>query len=186
MIEEKKLQQEGMAIQQISKILEPLEEDGKKSVVEYILKRFGVNVSSTSSKLDDSSARDDVSFKGVTTQQKKSTIEDGQPKSTVTDIRTFADLKKPKRIVEQVALVAFYLLEYANESEKTQEFGPEHIEKYCTQARFLSLSTRKKICMALTNTKNAGYIERIGTGKYKLTPVGFKLIKNDLPRDGLN
>ena len=143
--------------------MELLEEDGKKSVIEYILKRFGVNVSSTSSKLDDFSVGDSVSFKGVAVHGKTSTIEEDQPQSTVTDIRTFADIKKPKSIVEQVALVAFYLLECANESEKTQEFSSEHIEKYFTQARFLSLGTRKN---------------KIGKESYYINTRLFNLLKS--------
>lgn len=182
MKEEQKLHQEGKAIQEISKILEPLEEAGKRSVVEYVLKRIGIDVSSTNSQLDNSSDRDNVFSKGIITPEVDSTTEKNQSQLAIKDIRTFAELKKPKSIPEQVAVVAFYLLEYANKSERIQEFTSEYVKKYFTQARFLSLSTRKKENMALINTEKAGYIDKVARGKYKLNSKGFDLVKNLLPR----
>ena len=174
----------GAAIQEISKILEPVEGEGRKSVVEYVLRRFGISVSSKDTRLDHSSVRSDLLSENSTTKKKDSIIQQDQLQS-ITDIRAFAELKNPKSITEQVAVVAFYLLEYANESEKTQEFSSEHIKQYFTQARFLSLSTRRKINMALIHTKEAGYIDKVARGKYKLNSKGFNLVKDLLPRGEL-
>ena len=150
-----------------------------------MLRRFRITVSSRNTKSDDFLVERDILSENNISLKKDSTVQRDQLQS-ITDIRTFADRKKPKLIVEQVAFVAFYLLEYANDSEKTQEFGPEHIKKYFIQARFLSLSTRRKLNIALINTKKAGYIDKVARGKYKLNSVGYNLVKDTLPRKDSN
>ncbi len=163
------LESEGKAIQDISKILKPLDIASKKNVVEYVFKSLGLN-----QHLDHSND---------TTPEKSSVsnsifAQQNEPLTKVMDIRSFAIQKKPKTTVQKIALVGFYLSEIAKEDEKAEQFRVNDIEKYFKQAGF---KLPANVSVELSRTKDAGYIEKTQKGKYKLNPVGYNLIAYTLP-----
>jgi hypothetical protein len=97
--------------------------------------------------------------------------------SSIKDLR---DEKQPDSSNQMAALVAFYLAEVAPSHERKGTVTAADIEKYFKQARF---NLPKKIAMTLPNATAAGYFESIGSGTYKLNPVGYNLIAHGLPRD---
>ena len=48
------------------------------------------------------------------------------------------------------------------------------------QARF---PLPKRIDQVLVNTQKAGYVNRVGTGEYTLSPVGYNLVEHTLGSD---
>ena len=95
-------------------------------------------------------------------------------------VKDLREEKKPESSNQMAALVAFYLQEIADESERKPSITAADIEKYFKQARF---NLPKKIAMALPNAAAAGYLDSVGSGAYKLNPVGYNLVAHGLPRD---
>ena len=95
------------------------------------------------------------------------------------DIKSLKEQKRPASAIEMAALVAFYLSEHAPETDRKNEVDVDDMVKYFKQAVF-SLPKRPKTL--LVNVKNAGYVESVGSGKYKLNPVGYNLVAHNLPR----
>ena len=168
------LQNEGKAIQDISQILEKLDTNSRKNVVEYIFKSLGINLS------DNNYTNANNSAENFDKKTEEHFLSKTQDKSKwPSDIRSLADQKKPKSFLEKIALVAFYLSECAKQNERTKEFSSKTMEKYFKQAGF---PLPAKMPVILAQTTNAGYIDNITRGKYKLNPVGFNLIYHQLPK----
>ena len=156
------LQNEGNAIKEISKILNPLEKESQKRIVEYVFKALKGPLSSLP---DVNSASEENLSSHKTTTHKKEYIP---------DIRTLAKTKDPKSDIQKAVLVAFYLSEHKNISQ----VSAQDINKYFKQAGF---RLPKNATSTLVNTKTAGYFEQGDKGKYKLNPVGYNLIAHSLP-----
>lgn len=71
------------------------------------------------------------------------------------------------------ALVAFYVSELAPEGERKNTITKAEIERYFKSAQFHLPSDA---AFTLVNAKNAGYLDRVGSGQYKLNPVGYNLV----------
>jgi hypothetical protein len=100
------------------------------------------------------------------------------------DIRSFRELKQPASGQEMAAILAFYLSEHVREDERRAGISPSDVEKYFKQAGF-PLPARSR--SVLFNAKTAGYLEEAPTrGEYKLSPVGYNLVKYRLPRGADN
>lgn len=99
--------------------------------------------------------------------------------STPMDIRTLKEQKNPGSAIEMATLVAFYLRNCAEERERKERIGTPDVERYFNQAAF-PLPARPE--MTLFHAKNSGYLEALGDGIYRLTPVGHNLIMHTLPR----
>jgi hypothetical protein len=95
------------------------------------------------------------------------------------DIRTLKQEKQPASANEMAVLVAYYLSELAPEVERKTEVQVEDMVKYFKQASF---PLPKKPQFLLVNARNAGYFDTIGSGKYRLNPVGYNLVAHGLPR----
>ena len=104
----------------------------------------------------------------------------GTPPAGDMDIRTFAGLKSPKTLNEKVAVVAFFLAQVASPAERRDFITSEDIKPYFIQAGF-ELPTAL-INMSLTNAKNAGYLNALERGQYKLNSVGHNLVAHKLPK----
>lgn len=96
----------------------------------------------------------------------------------VTDIRQLRNDKAPRTDVEMAAVVGYYLQEEAPEGERKATFDRSDIERYFKQAGH-PLPNRP--AMTLTNAKNAGYLDLVGQGEYKLNAVGYNLVAHNLP-----
>jgi hypothetical protein len=81
-----------------------------------------------------------------------------------------------------VAVMAYYLAHHA--PEPRDYITPDDIKKYFPQANF-ELPTSPP-SQTLVNAKNAGYLEQIATGQYRLNPVGHNLVSHRLPSGETN
>jgi hypothetical protein len=99
------------------------------------------------------------------------------PQGGVTDLRSLTEQKQPRTANHMVAVMAYYLAHYT--SERRDYITPDDIKKYFPQANF-ELPTSPP-SQTLVNAKNAGYLEQIATGQYRLNPVGNNLVTHRLP-----
>jgi len=96
------------------------------------------------------------------------------------DIRTLREKKQPRTNLEMAALVAYYLADLAPQEDRKDSIDSQDVEKYFKQAGY-KLPQNAQMC--LVHTKNAGYLDALGGGVYKLNPVGHNLVVHGLPRD---
>ena len=150
-------------------ILKPLDEDARYDAINFALKRLKMTP-----------LTEDVE-RGLMADVDASISDAGSsPHPTRTaDIRSFAAQKDPKTVNEKVAVVAYYLAHLAPPDERKDKIVSEDVGKYFVQAGFpLPTSTP---AMTLTNTKNAGYLNVLDRGQYKLNAVGHNLVAHKLP-----
>jgi hypothetical protein len=152
------------AIGAIISLLEPLTEDQRGRVLEYVLKRLEMAA---------------VSPSAAAPQQ----VLGGAPNGvlSVTDIRTLTAEKQPRSSNEMAALVAYYVSEIAPEPERSETVNAQLIRKYFKMAAFPLPSALRNV---LPNATSAGYMENVGRGEYRLNPVGYNLVVHRLPRSG--
>jgi hypothetical protein len=101
------------------------------------------------------------------------------PPSTVIDIRTFKEQKRPTNAIEMACVVAYYLDSLAPPAEQIKEVVTSDIEKYFKQAGY---RLPKRMPQLLVNARASGYFDSAGHAKYKLNPVGYNLVVHSLPR----
>lgn len=167
---------EGQAISTLMSVLKPLEPDARTHVIEFVLKRLGITLNQPPAAFKSNAeppgdAAPDHSE--VTLGLQSADI------LTVTDIRSFARNKEPKTVNEKVAVVAFYLAHLAPPAERRDNLITDDIRTYFIQAGFELPSA--PATMTLTNAKNAGYLNALGGGKYRLNSVGHNLVAHKLP-----
>jgi len=169
------IDEELAAIKTITEALEPLDSESRQRALAYAMQRLGIERTGSSA----------VDLGGGATAQDATGGEVQAPPAEaaaphrVVDIRTLKEEKRPNTDVEMVTLVAYYLKQLAEEDERKDEIGTEELEKYFVQAGY-PLPKEKRF--ALTNAKNAGYLESLGRGRYKLNSVGHNLVAHGMPR----
>jgi hypothetical protein len=94
-------------------------------------------------------------------------------------IKDLKEQKEPASANQMAALVAYYLLEVAPETERKESINAADLEKYFKQARF---RLPKSLPHALPNAGAAGYFDALGNGLYRLNAVGYNLVVHALPR----
>jgi hypothetical protein len=95
------------------------------------------------------------------------------------DILSLKEQKIPTTATQMVAIVAYYLAHLA--SERQDSITKDDIQKYFVQGKFpLPAST----AMALVDAKNAGYLDAVGPGTYRLNSVGYNLVAHKMPKNG--
>lgn len=163
------------AIKTILEKLASLNSEERDRVLNYILERLGIadqGISKTSSPGALSKKIDTV----ITSPPQ----EFPRPEfSRSSDIKTLKEEKSPTTANQMVALVAYYLSEVAPEREKRNYITANDINKYFRQAQFPL--PKRKPADALTNAKNAGYLESTSAGHYNLNPVGYNLVAHKMP-----
>jgi hypothetical protein len=152
------------AIGAIIALLEPLGEEERGRVLEYVLKR-----------LDMATVRP-----AVVAAEQPSSVATNAPQ-TITDIRTLTAEKQPRSANEMAALVAYYVSELAREGDRSDTVNPDLVRKYFKMAAFPLPSALRNV---LPNAAAAGYMESVGRGEYRLNPVGYNLVVHRLPRSG--
>jgi len=98
-----------------------------------------------------------------------------------TDIRSFTEMKAPKSDQQFTAVVA-YFYQFEAKPDNRKETIDADIMKEAAR-----LAKRRQIArwnMTLTNAKNAGYLDSVGNGKFKLSSVGENLVAITLPGNG--
>ena len=96
---------------------------------------------------------------------------------TNADARSFFESKAPKSQNEGVVVAAYYLAELAPESERSDTIDVEKVQNVLRQAKF---KLPKNLKSVLVNTQAAGYLDRVGSGEYRLNPVGWNLVEHTL------
>jgi hypothetical protein len=97
------------------------------------------------------------------------------------DIKSLKENKRPTSNSEMAALVAYYLQELVHESERRSEITTDDIEKYFKQAQY---ELPASIPDVLRRAKDAGYLDSVRWGRYRLNPVGYNLVVHRLPHAG--
>lgn len=148
--------------------LTPLDQEAREHALDFVMKRLGINIPKTAP----------VPHVHAPIPAHPA----APPPVAGTDIRSFADLKEPKTLNEKVAVVAFFLSQVAPAEERRDFITSDDIKPYFIQAGF-ELPTGPTN-MTLTNAKNAGYLNAMERGQYRLNSVGHNLVAHKLPKDG--
>jgi hypothetical protein len=159
------------AITAIITALKPLDETTRLNVLEFVMKQLGIKLSGHNE------PRIAVWDSGFAPQITREEEEEEEEENDIKDIRSLANQKKPKTVNDKVAVLAYYLKTQAPKDERRDYITAEDIETYFPSADFELPVAR----MALINAKNAGYLHAMGSGKYKLNPVGHNLVTHKLP-----
>jgi hypothetical protein len=96
-----------------------------------------------------------------------------------TSIRDLRDEKQPESSNQMAALVAYYLSEIADDSERKEAVNTSDLERYFKQAGF---KLPKSLPQTLPNAAAAGYFDPTSGGLYRLNAVGYNLVAHGLPR----
>jgi hypothetical protein len=152
------------AISLIIDLLTPLDTIERTRVLEYVLKRLDMGA-----------------VQAVSTDAPEIATTSGRVTAVpfVKDVRSLAAEKQPRSANEMVALVAYYLSELAPENERSDTVNVNTIKRFFKMAAFPMPRVPKN---ALTNAAQAGYLENVSRGEYRLNPVGYNLIVHGLPR----
>jgi hypothetical protein len=165
-----KLDEELQAIATVLGALEPLKPDARSNVIDYVFRRLGI-VSAT----PDSPSPPGLNAGKTSSPAILPTTSPSGAK--LVDLRTLTQQKNPQSANQMVALVAYYLAHHAPQDERRDYIVPDDIQKYFIQAGF-PLPNQPR--MTLTNAKNAGYLDAIKDGQYRLNPVGHNLVAHKL------
>jgi len=160
------------AISTLLSVLKPLNPDTRVLVLEFVLKRLGISL--TSSGAEPPPPKFTATEFNPTSAQRPP----AQGHSGVIDIRSFAAEKNPNTVNEKVALIAYYLAHLAPPSERRDYLTAEDIEPYFIQAGFHLPTSPARI--TLSNAKNAGYLNASERGQYTLNSVGYNLVAHKL------
>ena len=161
------------AIQKLISALEPLNDDARRRVIQYVFGRLGLD-----EPVPNAAARTTPPTPVILSSEATATPE--APRH-LSDIRTFAGQKSPRSVSERIAIVAYYLQELAPAAERSSEITAADVGKYFKQAGFPLPALARK---ALFDAKNAGYLDSTSRGKFSLNPVGHNLVVHGLPGSG--
>lgn len=159
------------AISALIAALKPLNAESRSHVLEFVLKRLGISLGVTQAQPVHALPAALTSFTPPPAPH--------LPLSSIQDIRTFAAEKKPRTVNERVAVIGYYLEQLAPEGERRSYLVSDDIKTYFVQAGF-ELPTAPPN-MTLTHAKNAGYLNALERGQYKLNAVGHNLVVHKLP-----
>ena len=160
------------AIPVIIAALKPLNAESRTRVLEFVLKKLGMSLTANAPHIPALPAP------GTPTAP-IAPLAPNSPPAGVRDIRSFAAEKNPKTVNEKVAVIGYYLANLALDGERRDYLTSDDIKPHFIQADF-ALPTAAP-GMTLTNAKNAGYLNALGGGRYKLNAVGHNLVAHKLP-----
>jgi hypothetical protein len=166
--------EELMAIKTLLGVLTPLTPEARHNVIDYVFRRLGITASAVAGPAQPAAPQPASPAASAAPNFQLS------PPSTPTDLRSLTELKQPKSANQMVAILAYYLANLAPMDLRRDHIVPDDIKKYFPQANF-ELPTSPPT-MTLVNAKNAGYLDGLGTGQYRLNPVGHNLVTHKLPR----
>jgi hypothetical protein len=163
------------AMKTLVETLEPLKPEVRSRVIDYAFKVLGIEPPQDASRQSPASL---VQLPPLTPTPPTPTHHAHHPRGAgLIDIQSLKEAKDPKTATQMVAVVAYYLAHIANPPQNF--ITAEDVDTYFRQGRFLMPGSKP---MALVNAKNAGYLEQIETGKYRLNSVGFNLVEHKMPK----
>jgi hypothetical protein len=170
----------GLAIDQVVKALESLDENTRKTALFAVCAHLQIDVD----------VRREAAAKGApqvaaTKESIPALHHSAHPASSpgpkkFGDIRSLKEEKKPATARQMACLVAYYLKEEAPEGERKETVSTADLEKYFKQAGFKLPGTIRQV---LPDAKSGGYFDSAARGAYKLNAVGYNLVVHNLPSD---
>lgn len=158
------------AIKTLLRTLKPLSQDVRQSVIDYVLKRLNLAPGRLSS----------FPTRGSLVERIDASLEAEHVRpDKLAHLKDLKEEKKPKSAIEMAVLVAYYLSHIAPESERKDAISTKDIETYFKIGGY-KLPSRPEF--TLGNARNAGYLDLVGRGQYRLNPVGYNLVVHSLPR----
>ncbi len=159
------------AIQKLISALEPLDQDARARVIDYVFRRLSLGSRQGGHGLE---------FLTLTPAAAAgSAASSGSSAPAMNDVRSLKEAKAPQTANEMAAVAAYYLSEVAPSAERKAEIEASDIKKLFKQADF---PMPGKATMTLVNAKNAGYLDPgSDRGTYRLNPVGYNLVVHKLP-----
>ena len=163
------------AIKTIANVLQSLDPETQRTVLDYVARRLKINLGGVS-------PRGNTDAEGATPGlgHVPPPVDTSPAKPRVVDIRSFREEKHPQTDVQMAAIVAYYLAELAPPERRKTGITSEDISMYFKQAGH---PLPKEPRFTLVNAKAAGYFENVGKGEYKLNPVGHNLVAHSLPKN---
>ena len=170
------IDQELEAIKAITAALESLDKPARIRALQYAMQHLGLSQEGGGRQMPPNG----LPNRG-TPEGDENSLMSAQPKlrTSVVDIRSLRNQKKPSSDIEMAALVSYYLAELAPDGSRKDCMGADDIDVYFKQAGH-PLPTQSQY--TLPNAKAAGYFDSAGRGLYKLNPVGHNLVAHTLPR----
>jgi len=162
------------AIKKVLQALEPLDAKTRKNVLDYVLKRLDVTLTSPMATASHLATE-------IPAERSAISAHTQTPQAGVMHIKTLKEQKQPSSAIEMAAIVAYYLANVADKEHRKESVNTTDLETWFKIAEFKLPS---RIDFTLPNTKKAGYMERIGEGEYKLNAVGYNLVVHSLPKSG--
>ncbi len=162
--------QEVEAIKSVLEALAPLSAKARFSVLEYAMKRLDV----TPPTIPTGGGAPPGHIPPL-----KGDVKGPTPSGSSMHIKEFKQAKKPRSANEMAALVAYYLVNLAPQSERKDSVNQNDIETYFKIAGY---PLPRQIRVTLQNAKAAGYFDSAGTGEYRLNAVGHNLVAHSMPR----
>lgn len=159
------IEKEIEAIKIVLNALDPLDEEIRSNVLEYVLKKLKLDFGQFSN--TNQGALPDTGAEPI-----------GEPEASI-HIEKFKDQKQPKTDMEMAVLVAYYLQHLAPQGESKLVITTDDLDTYLKIANYPIPTSIKQL---LKNTKNAGYLDQAAHGQYKLNAVGYNLVKHNMPR----
>jgi hypothetical protein len=164
------LEDDVKAISMLLTVLRPLDADTRAQVLEFVIKRLGISLTMQPGAAAHKPGISDLNLTHSTQ------IPAVQPSA---DIRSFAAEKAPRTVNQKVAVIGYYFAHLASASERREFLTAQDIEPYFVQAGFPLPSAPASITLA--NAKNAGYLNAVGRGQFKLNAIGYNLVAHKLP-----
>jgi hypothetical protein len=163
------IEAETQAMKTLVEALEPLKPESRTRVIDYVFKVLGIVGPQVSA----------PAILPALPGQLAPLSPQLRPVDRPTDILSLKEEKDPKTATQMIAVVAYYLAHLA--SERQDFITQDDIQKYFVQGKYLMPVSKPQ---ALINAKNAGYLDFVEAGKYRLNSVGYNLVAHKMPKDG--
>lgn len=160
------------AIKALQATLEPLKPDARTRVIGYAFSALGITVPQ-----NPPAPTVPLALATIVPPPHPQNLPPGSP----TDILTLKEEKQPSSSIQMIAVMSYYLAQLAPANERRDYITVEDIQKYFVQARYPLPGAPSQ---ALIHAKNAGYLDAIEAGKYRLNSVGHNLVAHKMPGDG--
>jgi hypothetical protein len=162
------------AIKALLEVLTPLKPEARTNVIDYVFRRLGITAPAAAALMQPTMLQPPSPAAPVRAALQQ------LPPGAQADLRSLTEQKQPKSANQMVAVLAYYLANLAPAGQRRDHVVADDIKKYFPQANF-PLPTGPH-GMTLVNAKNAGYLDVLTAGQYRLNPVGHNLVTHKLPR----